>query len=121
MRKSVSFIPVAVVLIAGSALAQTSPPAPDSSRISQRCTTTGLEPDASGRCPDDVVKDSVPIVLPQVLAPAPGGVGTGTTGAGNTGPAAVAPGTAAMPAPAGSVSGPTFAPRNIGGAAPSSR
>ena len=78
MRKSFSLIPIAAIVIVGSALAQTTPP---DSRISQRCTTTGLSPDASGRCPDDVLKDTIPSAAPQVAAP-PAGSATGSISAG---------------------------------------
>ena len=132
MRKSFSCIPIAAIIIAGSALAQTAQPdtsrnatptAPDSSRNSQRCTTTGLSADAAARCPDDVLKDAMPPGAPQVVAPPAGGatgsVGVGTTSTGSMGAGTAGPGSSGTPAPSSGVSaiGAAPAPANMGGAA----
>ena len=110
MNKSspVSLAPLAALLLAGSALAQTIPsPNPsgvDADRVDRRCTSTTLTTDASAPCSDDVLNDG-PRVLPVVVRtpgnstaesgntsagtttqPSPGSTGTASTGTtGNTG------------------------------------
>ena len=71
---SVSLAPLAALLLAGSALAQTIPsPNPsgvDADRVDRRCSSTTLSTDASAPCSDDVLNDG-PRVLPAVVR-APG-------------------------------------------------
>ena len=98
MNKSfpVSLAPLAALLLAGSALAQTIPsPNPsggDADRVDRRCTSTTLSTDATAPCSDDVQNDG-PRVSPVVVrAPGSGntsagsiGTFTGTTGMPSTG------------------------------------
>jgi hypothetical protein len=95
---SVSLAPLAALLLAGSALAQTIPsPNPsgvEADRIDRRCTSTALSADASAPCSDDVRNDGPresPIV---VRPPSSGMVGSGNTSAGSTG---TSMGTTGMP------------------------
>lgn len=80
----VSLAPLAALLLAGSALAQTIPsPGPssvDADRADRRCTSATLSVDASAPCSDDVLS-ALPGALPVVVHPA----GTSTSGSGNTG------------------------------------
>ena len=91
MNKSfpVSLAPLAALLLAGSALAQTIPsPNPsgvDADRVDRRCTSTTLSADASAPCSGDVLNDR-PGVLPVVVrAPGNSTAGSGNTSAGSTG------------------------------------
>jgi hypothetical protein len=90
MNKSspVSLAPLAALLLAGSALAQTIPsPNPsgvDADRVDRRCTSATLTTDASAPCSDDVLNDG-PRVLPVVVrAPGNSTAGSGNTSAGTT-------------------------------------
>jgi hypothetical protein len=85
---TVSLAPLAALLLAGSALAQTTP-SPDTNRADRRCTSATLSTDASTQCPDDVVKDpgaSPVVVRAPANSTAGSGTGTGTT-TGGTGTA----------------------------------
>jgi hypothetical protein len=103
MNKSspVSLAPLAALLLAGSALAQTIPsPDPsgvDADRVNRRCASTTLSTDASAPCPDDVLNDR-PGVLPVVVRPP----GDSTAGSGNTSPGSsgTSMGTTGMPSTA---------------------
>jgi hypothetical protein len=95
MKKSstVSLAPLAALLLAGSALAQTLPD-PDANRTNRRCTSATLSTDASTPCPDDV-RNGPPGGSPVVVrAPANSTAGsntsTGTT-SGGTGTASASP------------------------------
>lgn len=83
----VSLAPLAVLLVAGSALAQTIPsPNPssvDADRVNRRCTTSTLSTDASAPCPDDVLIDRPGPVV--VRPPGNGVAGSNNTSAGSTG------------------------------------
>jgi hypothetical protein len=102
MNKSspVSLAPLAALLLAGSALAQTIPsPSPssvDADRVDRRCTSATLSTDASAPCSDDVRNG--PGVLPVVVR-APG---NSTTGSGNT-----SAGTTTQPSPGTTGTAPT--------------
>ena len=84
----VSLAPLAALLLAGSALAQTipsaSPSGVDADRVDRRCTSTTLSNDASAPCSDDVLNDR-PRVLPVVVrAPGNSTAGSGNASAGTT-------------------------------------
>src|ERR1035437_3119348 len=74
MNKSfpVSLAPLAALLLAGSALAQTipslSPLGVDADRVDRRCTSTTLSTDTAAPCSDDVQNDG-PRVSPVVVHP----------------------------------------------------
>jgi hypothetical protein len=92
MNKSfpVLLAPLAALLLAGSALAQTS-----ASRVDHACTTSTLSTDPAAPCTDDVLNDRRDNSAATYRAPTPaaagsGSMGTGTTyqpGVGGTGPA----------------------------------
>jgi hypothetical protein len=122
MNKSsaIFLAPLAALLLAGSALAQTvvspNPSGVDADRVNRRCTTTTLSTDATAPCSDDVLNDR-PGGFPVVARPpgnstvgsgnmsagtqasprSTGTASTGTTGAGSTGTSA---GTTGMPSTA---------------------
>jgi hypothetical protein len=110
MNKSspVSLAPLAALLLAGSALAQTIPsPNPssvDADRVDRRCTSTALSTDASAPCSGDVLKDR-PGVLPVAVRPP----GNSTTGNGNT-----SAGTTTQPSPGSTGTAPTGTMGNTG-------
>jgi len=85
--------PLAALLLAVSALAQTAPSANpsgvDADRVNRRCTSTTLSTDATAPCSDDVLNDR-PGVLPVVVRPP----GDSTAGSGNT-----SAGTTTQPSP----------------------
>jgi hypothetical protein len=90
MTKSspVSLAPLAALLLAGSALAQTIPSANpsgvDADRVDRHCTSTTLSNDASAPCSDDVLNDR-PRELPVVVrAPGNSTAGSGNASAGTT-------------------------------------
>src|ERR1019366_10127173 len=89
MNKSspVSLAPLAALLLAGSALAQTipspNPPGVDADRVDRRCTSTTLSTDASAPCADDVLNDG-PRVSPVVVRPPNSAVGSDNTSARTT-------------------------------------
>lgn len=124
MNKSspVSLAPLAALLLAGSALAQTVPsPNPsgvDAGRVDRRCTTTTLSTDATAPCSDDVLNDR-PGGFPVVVRPPgnstagsgnmgagtstqpnPGSTGTGSTGTTGAGSTGTSTGTTGMPSTA---------------------
>ena len=99
----VSLASLAALLLAGSALAQTTP-SPDANRADRRCTSATLSTDSSTPCSDDVVNTGASPVV--VRAPAnstagsvntstgtsSGGTGTASTGTtGNMGAGSTAP------------------------------
>jgi hypothetical protein len=106
---SVSLAPLAALLLAGSALAQTIPsPNPsgvDADRVDRRCTSTTLSADASAPCSDDVLNDG-PRVSPVVVRPP----GNSTAGSGNT-----SAGTTTQPSPGNTGAGPTGTPMGTTG------
>jgi hypothetical protein len=121
MNKSspVSFAPLAALLLAGSALAQTIPsPDPsgvDASRADRHCISTTLATDASAPCSGDVLNDR-PGEVPLVLRSTPGSStpGTVTTSTGtqsNTGTASTTSNAGAMGTGATSATGATGARR----------
>ena len=91
MNKSspVSLAPLAALLLAGSALAQTIPSpnlsGVDADRIDHRCASATLSTDAAATCSDDVQNDG-PRVSPVVVRPPDNGMaGNSNTSAGSTG------------------------------------
>jgi hypothetical protein len=90
MNKSspVSLAPLAALLLAGSALAQTIPsPNPsgvDANRVDRRCTSTTLSTDASTPCSDDVLNDRLGVSPVVVRAPGNSTAGSGNTSTGTT-------------------------------------
>ena len=100
MNKSspVSLAPLAALLLAGSALAQTIPSpnlsGVDANRIDHRCTSATLSTDAATTCSDDVQNDG-PRISPVVVRPPDNGMaGNSNTSAGSTG---TSMGTTGMP------------------------
>jgi hypothetical protein len=85
----VSLVPLAALLLAGSALAQTiSSPNPlgvDVDRVDRRCTSTTLSTDASAPCSDDTLNDGLHVLPVVVRPPGTGMAGSGNTSAGSTG------------------------------------
>ena len=112
MNKSspVSLAPLAALLLAGSALAQTIPSpnlsGVDADRVDRRCTSTTLSTDAAAPCSDDVQNDG-PRVSPVVVHPP----GSGNTSAGFTG---TSMGTTGMPSTGTMNSGTSSIPGAIG-------
>lgn len=112
MNKSfpVSLAPLAALLLAGSALAQTIPsPNPsgvDADRVDRRCTSTTLSTDTAAPCSDDVQNDG-PRVSPVVVRPP----GNGNTSAGSIG---TSTGTTGMPSTGTMNSGTSSIPGAIG-------
>jgi hypothetical protein len=80
----VLLVPLAALLLAGSALAQTipgpNPPGVEADRVNRRCTATTLSTDASAPCSDDVLNDR-PDGWPFVILRPPG---NNTAGSGNS-------------------------------------
>ena len=111
MNKSspVSLAPLAALLLAGSALAQTIPsPHPsdvDADRVNRRCTSTTLSTDAAAPCSDDVLNDR-PDALPFVVLRPPG---NSTAGSGN-----MSTGTTTQPSPGSTGTASTGTAGNMG-------
>ena len=103
MNKSfpVSLAPLAALLLAGSALAQTisspSPSGVDADRVDRRCTSTTLSTDTAAPCSDDVQNDG-PRVSPVVVRPTgnTGTTSTGTTSNMGAGPSGTSTGSTGM-------------------------
>ena len=99
----VSMMALSALLLAGSALGQSSPSGVDTSRADRRCPSNTLSSDPAASCSDDVLIDRPGVG--GVIAGAARNQGGGQIGTGTPGPLPAFPGMAPT-APAGSMNAP---------------